>query len=322
MTAEETERRGGPMLELAAELYSLNRSITGNGVRETLRLVRRVAREQNRQTPVLLDLMGPRYRLGILPEGPRTLRAGTTVLLGPESRSVDLPVDDPEFLDHLARGERVLVDNGLIELEIVAKRARSVTAKVVHGGVVSNRKGINLPDSKLPFAISEKDARAPRDIPEKERDYLLERMYPGYGNLVPRDIAARAIFKTCFHEGRGIWNAATGRNENEVYLDLTHKDEKFLRAKLAGILEIYEKFAGTDPRTLLSELLPASFRIRLFQAFLDAAVSEHVARMTAMKAATDASESMIKTLTRQYNRARQTHITMELLDIVGGMVEA
>ena len=73
-----------------------------------------------------------------------------------------------------------------------------------------------------------------------------------------------------------------------------------------------------DPRTLLSELLPASFRIRLFQAFLDAAVSEHVARMTAMKAATDASESMIKTLTRQYNRARQTHITMELLDIVGG----
>ena len=73
-----------------------------------------------------------------------------------------------------------------------------------------------------------------------------------------------------------------------------------------------------DPQTLLSELLPASFRIRLFQAFLDAAVSEHVARMTAMKAATDASESMIKTLTRKYNRARQTHITMELLDIVGG----
>jgi F-type H+-transporting ATPase subunit gamma len=73
-----------------------------------------------------------------------------------------------------------------------------------------------------------------------------------------------------------------------------------------------------DPRTLLTELLPATVRVRLYQAFLDAAVSEQVARMAAMKAATDASEDMIKSLTRQYNRARQTHITMELLDIVGG----
>ena len=73
-----------------------------------------------------------------------------------------------------------------------------------------------------------------------------------------------------------------------------------------------------DPESLLAELLPATVRVRLFQAFLDAAVSEQVARMSAMKAATDASEEMITTLTRQYNRARQTHITMELLDIVGG----
>ncbi len=73
-----------------------------------------------------------------------------------------------------------------------------------------------------------------------------------------------------------------------------------------------------DAQTLLAELLPATVRIRLFQAFLDASVSEQIARMVAMKAATEASEEMIKTLSRQYNRARQTHITMELLDIVGG----
>ncbi len=73
-----------------------------------------------------------------------------------------------------------------------------------------------------------------------------------------------------------------------------------------------------DPQTLLDELLPASVRTRLYQCFTDAAVSEQVARMVAMKAATDAAEDMIKSLTRQYNRARQTHITMELLDIVGG----
>ncbi len=73
-----------------------------------------------------------------------------------------------------------------------------------------------------------------------------------------------------------------------------------------------------DPRSLLDELLPAVVRVRLFQAFTDAAVSEQVARMVAMKAATDAAEDMIKALTREYNRARQTQITMELLDIVGG----
>ncbi len=72
------------------------------------------------------------------------------------------------------------------------------------------------------------------------------------------------------------------------------------------------------PQELLEELLPASVRVRVYQCFTDAAVSEQVARMVAMKAATDAAGDMIKRLTMQYNRARQTQITMELLDIVGG----
>jgi F-type H+-transporting ATPase subunit gamma len=73
-----------------------------------------------------------------------------------------------------------------------------------------------------------------------------------------------------------------------------------------------------SPRELLDELLPAIIRVRLFQAVNDALVSEQVARMVAMKAATDAAGDMIRALSRQYNRARQTQITMELLDIVGG----
>ncbi|HEY3594218.1 MAG TPA: succinate dehydrogenase flavoprotein subunit [Polyangiaceae bacterium] len=102
-----------------------------------------------------------------------------------------------------------------------------------------------------------RDGRNANDIPESERDYILERMYPGYGNLVPRDIASRAIFRTCFHEGRGIFDDKTGKNENQVYLDLTHKDEAFLRKKLAGILEIYEKFAGVDPYKNPMKVFPA-----------------------------------------------------------------
>jgi F-type H+-transporting ATPase subunit gamma len=72
------------------------------------------------------------------------------------------------------------------------------------------------------------------------------------------------------------------------------------------------------PDDLLKALLPQTVKARLFQCFTDAAVSEQVARMVAMKAATDAAGDMIKLLSRQFNRARQTQITMELLDIVGG----
>ncbi len=101
------------------------------------------------------------------------------------------------------------------------------------------------------------DARPPGQIPQRERDYFLERMYPGYGNLVPRDIASRAIFQVCFHEGRGIHSDKTGKNELEVYLDLTHIPEAQLRRKLAGILEIYEKFAGVDPYHNPMKVFPA-----------------------------------------------------------------
>ncbi len=56
------------------------------------------------------------------------------------------------------------------------------------------------------------ERRTPNQIPQRERDYFLEPMYPGYGNLVPRDIAARAIFQVCFHEKRSISSDKTGKN--------------------------------------------------------------------------------------------------------------
>ncbi|HVP09591.1 MAG TPA: ATP synthase F1 subunit gamma [Phycisphaerae bacterium] len=73
-----------------------------------------------------------------------------------------------------------------------------------------------------------------------------------------------------------------------------------------------------EPGELFNVLLPQTVKVRLFQCFIDAAVSEETARKVAMKAATDAADDMIKLLSRQFNRARQTQITMELLDIVGG----
>jgi pyruvate kinase len=125
--------------------------------RRRLRLVRRIAAAERRHVPVVLDLMGPRYRLGEIAGGPRRLRRGETVRLGAPRATTELPIDDLELLGHLEPGERVLIDNGLVELEIERRAGSVVVARVLHGGPVSTRKGINLPDTDLPFAISRKD---------------------------------------------------------------------------------------------------------------------------------------------------------------------
>lgn len=81
--------------------------------------------------------------------------------------------------------------------------------------------------------------------------YFLEEKYPAYGNLVPRDIATREIFDVCVNQKLGI------NGENMVYLDLSHKDPHELDVKLGGIIEIYEKFMGDDPRKVPMKIFPA-----------------------------------------------------------------
>jgi succinate dehydrogenase / fumarate reductase flavoprotein subunit len=94
------------------------------------------------------------------------------------------------------------------------------------------------------------DKRPFKQIPEAERFYFLEEWYPKYGNLVPRDVATRAIHKVVYEEGLGI------DGQPMVYLDLTHIDRETLNRKLEGILEIYEKFVGDDPRDVPMKIFP------------------------------------------------------------------
>lgn len=96
------------------------------------------------------------------------------------------------------------------------------------------------------------DTRAPKDIPESERYYFLEERYPKYGNLVPRDIATREIFNVCVNEGLSV-----EADKQCVYLDLTHIPREELDRKLGGILHIYEKFQGVDPRDQPMKIFPA-----------------------------------------------------------------
>ena len=93
------------------------------------------------------------------------------------------------------------------------------------------------------------EKRVARSIPEADRFYFLEERYPKYGNLVPRDIATREIFKIVYEDNMGI------DGQPMVYLDLTHLSKERLH-KLEGILEIYEKFVGDDPREVPMKIFP------------------------------------------------------------------
>src|SRR3569832_760439 len=94
------------------------------------------------------------------------------------------------------------------------------------------------------------DKRPIKQIPESERFYFLEEWYPKYGNLVPRDVATRAIHKVVYEQGLGI------DGQPMVYLDLTHIDRETLNKKLEGILEIYEGGGGGGPRGGPGEIFP------------------------------------------------------------------
>jgi len=100
----------------------------------------------------------------------------------------------------------------------------------------------------VPRTAGEK--RPIKQIPESDRWYFLEEWYPKYGNLVPRDVATRAIHKVVYEYDLGL------DGQPMVYLDLTHIDRATLNRKLEGILEIYEKFVGDDPRDVPMKIFP------------------------------------------------------------------
>ena len=99
------------------------------------------------------------------------------------------------------------------------------------------------------------DGRAPNDIPESERDYYLERRYPAFGNLVPRDIASRAAKAVC-DEGRGV-----GHGRRGVYLDFAEAISRLgraaIEAKYGNLFEMYERITGEDPYQVPMRIYPA-----------------------------------------------------------------
>lgn len=151
------------MMEQGIDFVRLNFS---HGTYEThsraMQLVREMARKLEKQVTILQDLQGPKIRLGKLPESGLVIRAGQEIVGNTalsEYGGTDIPVMFPGLEESLQVGERILIDDGLIECKITQIERSRITLQVVNGGILKSHKGMNFPDSTLVAipALTDKD---------------------------------------------------------------------------------------------------------------------------------------------------------------------
>lgn len=143
---------------------------------ETIRRVRACAEELGVSVSLLADLQGPKIRVGDMEGGERTLKAGEYVTVTPETgsgREDVITVDYPGLAKDASEGNRMLIDDGLLELKVVKKNGSELTARVVVGGTLKPRKGVNLPDVNLSMAsLTSKDYRDLEFAVQEGVDYI------------------------------------------------------------------------------------------------------------------------------------------------------
>ncbi len=156
-------------------------------------------------------------------------------------------------------------------------------------------------------AFDEVDVIASRYLDEYATGRLdrLEVVYMKFQTVARQRVATETLLPLSAVGGEPSTNAAGAEHGTQP------------PAEAGGRRAIYEFLPS--PESILEEVVPTSFKVKLFKCFLDSAVSEQIARMVAMKSATENAGDLIQRLSMQYNRARQSRITSELMDVVGGV---
>jgi pyruvate kinase len=134
---------------------------------KNISLIREISKELNRPITILQDLQGPKLRVGDIPNGPITLTPGEIIVLssaqnpkqaGEHNGKTYIPMDVPDLERSVSSGNRILMDDGNLELTVTKVTATSVEAQVVIGGALSSHKGVNLPGANLTIKnFTEKD---------------------------------------------------------------------------------------------------------------------------------------------------------------------
>lgn len=142
----------------------------------TIGFIRNTARENNYSIPVLMDLQGPKIRVGQMKDGGQLLEEGTTITITGESvegTSTVIPIDYEKLVDEAEEGNIILLDDGLLEFKITKKLEKNLEAKVIVGGVLKSRKGVNLPNVKISIpALTEKDIKDLEFGLKQDADYV------------------------------------------------------------------------------------------------------------------------------------------------------
>ena len=152
------------LYEAGADVFRINMSHADHELMRTLvGRIRAVEKEVERPIGILADLQGPKLRVGKFAEGGVELEVGQTFTLDDDKtpgdhKRVHLP--HPEILRSVKAGDRLLIDDGKLQLKAVKNTGKAITAEVVAGTKISDRKGVSLPDTDLPVgALTDKDRR-------------------------------------------------------------------------------------------------------------------------------------------------------------------
>lgn len=140
----------------------------------TIRMVREVSEKLRRPIAILGDLQGPRIRIGDLPT-PLSLETGAEVTMSPEEKASpeEIPVTYERLAEDLHVGDRILIDDGLLELVVVDVRKPRVSARVIHGGPLRSHKGMNFPGVLVSApSLTDKDRADVKFAVQQELDYL------------------------------------------------------------------------------------------------------------------------------------------------------
>jgi len=160
----------GELIDAGLDVARLNFSHgTHQSHGKTIDLIRRLSDEHNKPVSILMDLQGPKLRVGRLPDSGIPLKSGQTILLKPVEEGNDtavsniedileIPMDVPDLVNCVSRGNRILLDDGHMELEVSEVGSNFLKAQVVLGGILKSHKGVNLPGAMLNIpAFTEKD---------------------------------------------------------------------------------------------------------------------------------------------------------------------
>ncbi len=159
--ASSTPERIKALFEAGADVFRINMSHTSHaGLAELLKTVRDLEEHVGRPIGILADLQGPKIRLGTLPGGQRMLEKGQKVQLARKvaGEGDEIPIPHPEVFATLQAGESILIDDGKVRLKIEDANRDGAMAVVETGGLIKDKKGVNLPDTVLPIpAMTQKD---------------------------------------------------------------------------------------------------------------------------------------------------------------------